>query len=558
MRSAIVDDMRKSMLAPLALLLVPGAAFPKEAPKPPADPNAATLIAEMALKRGECRVASEQYAAVAGAKGASEESIKRALEVALECQQYPLALGIARDWRAKVPKSADAARMEAAALLRLGRNDDARSTMQAAAKLGGLAPSANVAEFATLAEATDNYFGTYRALRNIVEIGALDAPALVTLGDLALDSFVFADAQDLGRKAVAKDANHAPAHALLARALVSAGKTDEALGSARAAQKLDPKDHSFMVADVLIAGDRSEEAHRELERLQEDDDVGPEAERRIAILAYREGDYDSAAEIFSQRARTGDGAGEALFYLASVAQQRGSDDIALALYGRLVQSGAGMLPRARAASLLMKAGKREEALALLDEYAEADPATATEVILTKGSLLMANDAAADAVALLESALDLYPGHPGIEYQYALALERAGRIDDSIAVFARMAKARQNDPATLNALGYTMADHDRSLREAAKLIDEAIALSPDNPAILDSQGWVHFKRGDAKAALGPLERAWSISHDTEIAGHWGEVLWSLGRESEARAVWARALARDPDSQVLKKTIARFVK
>jgi hypothetical protein len=59
------------------------------------------------------------------------------------------------------------------------------------------------------------------------------------------------------------------------------------------------------------------------------------------------------------------------------------------------------------------------------------------------------------------------------------------------------------------------------------------------------------------ALAPLTRAYRLSRDTEIAAHWGEVLWSLGREGEARAVWARALARDPDSRRLKAAIGRHI-
>jgi len=56
---------------------------------------------------------------------------------------------------------------------------------------------------------------------------------------------------------------------------------------------------------------------------------------------------------------------------------------------------------------------------------------------------------------------------------------------------------------------------------------------------------------------PLARAYRLSRDTEIAAHWGEVLWSLGREGEARAVWARAVARDPGSRLLRATITRFI-
>jgi cytochrome c-type biogenesis protein CcmH/NrfG len=68
--------------------------------------------------------------------------------------------------------------------------------------------------------------------------------------------------------------------------------------------------------------------------------------------------------------------------------------------------------------------------------------------------------------------------------------------------------------------------------------------------------VLFRRGDASGAIPLLERAYRIFPDSEIASHWGEVLWVSGKQSEARALWARALSRAPDSQPLRDTIERL--
>ncbi len=81
-------------------------------------------------------------------------------------------------------------------------------------------------------------------------------------------------------------------------------------------------------------------------------------------------------------------------------------------------------------------------------------------------------------------------------------------------------------------------------------------SPDNPAFLDSLGWVRFRRGDVPGALPHLERAYRIFPDAEIASHWGELLWVSGKQAEARALWARSLARSPDSKPLRATIERL--
>ena len=110
---------------------------------------------------------------------------------------------------------------------------------------------------------------------------------------------------------------------------------------------------------------------------------------------------------------------------------------------------------------------------------------------------------------------------------------------------------------MNALGYTLADHDLELPRAERLIRRALVVTPDNPAVLDSLGWVRFKRGDLRAAAPILEHAYEVGQDADIAAHWGEVLWKSRDESGARKVWAAALARDPAAPLLKSTVNRLL-
>ncbi len=117
------------------------------------------------------------------------------------------------------------------------------------------------------------------------------------------------------------------------------------------------------------------------------------------------------------------------------------------------------------------------------------------------------------------------------------------MHDSVEALQHLLTERVDDPTLLNALGYTLADHNLELSRAESLIRKALAAMPDNPAALDSLGWVRFRQGDSKMALVTLERAYYISHDSEIAAHWGEAIWASGDHAQARKVWAAALARE---------------
>ena len=108
----------------------------------------------------------------------------------------------------------------------------------------------------------------------------------------------------------------------------------------------------------------------------------------------------------------------------------------------------------------------------------------------------------------------------------------------------------------NALGYTFAERNLRLPEALALIEKAVQLSPENGQILDSMGWVLFKLNRLPEALDYLQRAFKLSPDAEIAVHIGEVLWKQGKQNEAKAMWRDAKQKEPNSEVLKETLARL--
>ena len=104
----------------------------------------------------------------------------------------------------------------------------------------------------------------------------------------------------------------------------------------------------------------------------------------------------------------------------------------------------------------------------------------------------------------------------------------------------------------------LADRGIRLNEAYELIQKALSLSPDDPFIQDSLGWVQFKMGREVEALATLEKAHTVRPDPEIAAHLGEVMWSLGKRSEAIVSWENALKESPGNSVLKTVMERLAR
>jgi predicted Zn-dependent protease len=562
----------------------------EEAPK--GDPVALGVVAEIALERGDCKSAAETYAKAAEVS-ADPSLARHATLVSLKCEHLPAAWESAGRWRTLAPTNAEANARYAAVAVRLYHLTEARAaitdfshsppSISGQGNSSGAAqsdPAAGAAGKSDQAQAGKNEKekDDKPLLISLTALTALlleeaDAPTVLTamsgtlesapspeatalLSELALSAYDAGRAQRYAEEALQRNPKDAGAKVVLARAYVIRGDATKAISTARDAMHDDPERSSFDLADVLIALDRLEDAHQELERLRSQEPAA-EIDRRLALLAYEAGDMKEAQQRFAELASSGEGNEAALLYLADIAARDGDTDAAIAGYRRLYDSSVALSARSRAASLLFARSDRKEALTLLDDYVSEHPDSEVDLTVAKAHLLADHGEADAAVELLNTSLERHPKHPSIEYERAVILEQAGRVHDSVDALQRLLNERTDDPTLLNALGYTLADHNLELSHAESLIRRALVVMPDNPAALDSLGWVRFRQGDSKSALTSLQRAYYISHDSEIAAHWGEALWVSGDHSQARKVWAAALAREPDSHQLKATLARFI-
>jgi predicted Zn-dependent protease len=562
----------------LCAALAAACATVPEKPVPPPAPDAAalTIVAEIALQRGDCRTASETYAKAA--ELASAPVAQRASEVALACEDLPAAWSSAQRWRELAPQSREAQALYATVALKLYRIADARAAVQAflAAPPAPVsepgmpakarhAPAAKpvntgdsgLADLTTLLLEECDPPEVFAALNGAIGTARASPARLTLLGELALEAYDARAAEGYALRAVQARPRDPRANQLLARAYIVLGQPAKAIAAAQELMHAEPRRGMFELADVYQELGRVEDAHQELERLRATDAPRAEVDRRLATLAYESGDLREAQQRFADLAESGEADENTLMYLSEIAAREGDVDAALTGYGKLADSSLGLQAREKAAALLLDSHRTAAALALLQDYARRHPEDAVDLTVAQAQLLAGHGSADAALKLLDAALQSHPQHPALEYERAIVLEEAGRVGESVQALQALLAQRPEDPTVLNALGYTLADHDLELPRAESLIRRALGQMPDNPAVLDSLGWVRLRRGDAAGALPALERAYGISHDAQIAAHWGQALWAAGRHEAARKVWAEALARHPDSKSLQAVVARFV-
>lgn len=538
----------------MALAYVAVTAGIADAATPPLPP--ALAQAEAARERGDCLQASLLYAHAA--ETLRDVAIaRRAADLSAACDVPEAQWRAAKRWRQLDPENIESLRVYGITALEQHRLAEAREVFSSLFNRPDVEIDRALDDLLPEISEQDAEQAAWAVFRTVIDRKRISPDSRIALARLAAAAFDYDGARAMLQPALAAEPDSAPGQRLAARLAAADGQTDEALRYAARAAEIDPNESAFARAETLSDLDRIEEAQRELERLSQISATHDEAQRRLALLALGQADYDDARRRFGEIvSRGGATSVEAYFYLATIAELTGDKDTALANYQRLVKAGGGLLPRTRAAALLLERGDAAAAARLFDEYRVASPQEGVSVAITRAGLLADAKRYDEALAVLTATLREHPGDSKLRYERAMTFERAGHTSEAIREFEALLASRPDDPSILNSLGYTLIDQKRELARAENLIRRAVAIMPDNPALIDSLGWAMFRRGDAKGALPQLERAWKLSYDDEIAAHWGEVLWVTGDQAQARAIWARALVRNPRGTVVSTAMRRL--
>jgi tetratricopeptide (TPR) repeat protein len=523
-----------------------------------------TVTGEIALARREPRVAALQYAAAAEVDN-DPALLQRAADVTADSLQPSLTAAVAARWITLEPTSLEAHRAAAKAALALHKI--ARSADQYRIVLA-TSPRGADAEFTDLESGlalVDNVFGARQLADRLAASFPTSAAALRLQGfaamraddpDAAVKSFSSALALATGTADADSDLRAELTRGLW-RARILAGDQEEPLALSRALAERDATAANRLdYALLLLAAQRNAAAISQLESLESQPEAAPVALRLLGLIEFQDGKLDAAVKSFTELLATGKFVDDSFYYLGLIAERHGDLERALRLYAQ-VQRGDNAVPALlRACSILQTHGAPAAAQQLLDHLLEDEPQRAPEILAARARIYADSGDPQQAFAVLDRGAKQYPDSVDIRYAIASTYEEQGHVAEALHELKAVLESRPDDPAALNAYGYTLADHNRQLAYARSLIERAHATAPKNAAILDSLGWVLFRQGHSEQALPYLSAAFADDRGGDIAAHLGEVLWQLGRHADAERIWSEARESDSDNHLLNATRQRL--
>ena len=182
-------------------------------------------------------------------------------------------------------------------------------------------------------------------------------------------------------------------------------------------------------------------------------------------------------------------------------------------------------------------------------YLNNKPTIESRLILIETEIFFNEEKYNYAMERINYGLKKYKDNGAFLYTRALVAEKVDRFDILENDLKKLIKLEPKNAQALNALGYTWANNNIKLKEANRYIDEALALEPNDAAILDSKGWVLFRLGNYKEAEKYLMRALKLNDDPEIVSHVIQLLVKLDKIKDAKKVYKKYIKLKPEDKKL---------
>ena len=296
------------------------------------------------------------------------------------------------------------------------------------------------------------------------------------------------------------------------------------------------------------------DAREQFALLLEVDPTNPELLSTAALLDFELEFFDAAQLKFEQLIALGERPDEAHYYIGRIEMSRDRYPEAIESFAQVGPSHEFRDAKARAATLLADTAFASDIRDFFEAQRRAFPGNAEQLFLLEADAL--RDWDGEALKAYDRGLTAFPRSFSLLYGRAMVHEADGELTAMETDLRRILEQDPNHAATLNALGYTLTNHTERYEEAADLIERALALSPGDPAILDSLGWVYYKLGQLAQSEALLRQAHQAFPDPEVAAHLGEVLWIQGKQIEARDIWRDGLSRVPDHSIILEAVQRL--
>jgi tetratricopeptide (TPR) repeat protein len=535
-----------------------------------------TIVAELALQRRQIPQALETYAALAR-ETQNTSILQRSSRVAAIARQPNLAIEMAQLWLVQEPASTEARQIIALQLVTLSRFRDAFKQFEALVNAGQrvdfrllsarIAATTNNGSTAVLGGLIDDYEALLRqhpkhdslrlSLAHLYQLDKQPKPALALIQQMEKE-LESRDTPDTPASIEQEPLRAGDLVVLEVQLLDLLPEPKQALQRMLQGIKASPehKELRYLYGRRLVNDRNYTEAKNQFAKLVELNPNDYDLLYSLALLSMEVNLYAEAKSYLQRLVLNGQRLDDVHYLLGFIEGQESQPQRAIEHY-LLVKGGSNFQQTLRnLTELMVRAGRYEEVRSHLQNVRFRNAELNIPLLSMEANVLVLEKQYDQARSLLNSSILAFPNNVELLFVRSVLSGEVNDLPLMEADLRQIMLLEPQSPVAYNSLGYTLADRTTRYQEAYELIKKALELTPDDPAIIDSLGWVQYKLGLNSEAKTNLDRAYKLYPDAEVAAHLGEVLWVLGDKAAATKLWREALAKQPDSAPLRDTMQRF--
>jgi tetratricopeptide (TPR) repeat protein len=512
----------------------------------------------MAGQRGYNQKALEDYLQLARETN-DINIIKRASRIASFLRDVQAAIEMGNMWLAREPDSQEALRTLAFQMVTLGRYQEALDHMERLLSLGASIDFRLITNRTALDDNAALFLDALIADFNDLRIKyPQDQSIRLSLAHLYRQNDQVAESYALVSE-LAVELDDAPEVVILeVELLEQMGETEQARRRLQQALRSNEnnKQLRFQYARKLVDEERYREARDQFKIIVEQNPDDFDMLYSLALISMEINALKDARSYFERMVENAQRLDDAHYYLGYISMQENRNAEAIQHFFN-VNGGSNFLQSQRSLTeLMVRAGRYDEMKSRLQNIRFRNPDYNIALLSMEANVLMDEGYLDAAGIVLNNAVGAFPSNIQLLFLRSVYSQEINDLDLMEVDLRKIIQLNPNNPVAYNSLGYTLADRTDRYQEAYALILRAFELAPNDPAIIDSLGWVQYRLGMYEEARDNLDKAYELFPDHEVAAHLGEVLWVMGEKSQARSVWRKALESQPDSEHIRSTMERL--
>lgn len=135
--------------------------------------------------------------------------------------------------------------------------------------------------------------------------------------------------------------------------------------------------------------------------------------------------------------------------------------------------------------------------------------------------------------------------------------RKKEVESALLYYDKAVKENPKNYLALNNYSYTLAEENRDIDKAEKMILEVLTVVKNESYVLDTYAWVLFRQGNYSLAEMFIVKALSVSNyvNYEEVEHYGDILIKKGSVEKAIEMWKKSIELGNPSEKIKEKISK---